>query len=413
MVGAGGETVGLATLTRRLLLVLLCLASVEAGFRLLPRGPAAELARIAEGIRGWEEPSEEETERTGPPPKQTIHPYVGWANERWEERYAELAPSFTDESFDVVVLGGSVAAKMLAAGAGEIANVLTEDPRLEGRPVRSYNLSRGGLKQPQQLLLLSYLLNMGWQPDAVIEQDGFNELALAVQNALDFDVHPLHPVFASWGPLIESSWRDPELGPLGYEVRLEQARARTLADSVARFRVDYSGIASRFALEKMRAIQVRFNAARDTYLERVRRGGREREIAGPPFDASFESALELAVRNWRESSRSMHAICSARGIAYLHVLHPTLHDAGSKPLTAREIETGAAPPTWVRAIEEGYPLLRREGARLAQEGVAFHDASRIFAGDETPRYVDACHVNPASSVLLARDAARALLEILP
>jgi hypothetical protein len=410
---AGGETVGAAVLTRRLLLVLLCLASVEVGFRLLPRGPAAELAQVAAGIQGWEDPTEADSEEAGPPPKQTIHPYVGWANERWEERYAELATSFTEESFDVVVLGGSVAAKMFAAGAGEIEDMLEEDPRLEGRAVHTYSLSRGGLKQPQQLILLSYLLDMGWKPDAVIEHDGFNELALAVQNALEFGVHPLHPVFPSWGPLIEATRRDPELDALGYEVRLEQSRARELADSVARLGIDYSGIASRFALEKMRSIQVRFNAARGEYLEQVRRGGREREIAGPPFEASFENALELAVRNWTESSRSMHAICSARGIVYVHVLHPTLHDVGSKPLTQGEIEAGAAPVHWVRAIEAGYPRLRQEGARLAEEGVAFHDSSLIFADDQAARYVDACHVNGASSELLARDVARALLEALP
>jgi len=415
VVGTGRATVAPRPGARRavgvLLAVLVGLALLEAGFRVLAGGSAAEIARLAAELEGWRETPEqvEPDER----PRETIHPYVGWANSNWEVRYGELGETFSDEAFEVLVMGGSVAAMVAGYGGDAIRETLTGDPRIGGREVRVMHVARGSVKQPQQVLLLAYLLDLGWRPDAVIEYDGFNELALAVQNALAFEVHPLHPAFFIWAPLMESSWRDPELEALRDEVRLERFRARSLADLVTRTGIDHSAVASRFALAEMRSIRTRFFAARDRYLERARSGEHGREAAGPPFEPGFESALELAVRNWVESSRSMHAMCAARGIAYLHVLQPTLHDRGSKPLAKSEIEAGAAGENWVQAIEHGYPRLRAAGERLAAEGVPFHDASRIFADDPTPRYTDACHVDRESNSLLARDMAQALLETLP
>ena len=410
MDGTGGKA-----LARRTLLVLLGLALIEVAFRVasaVAGSPAAEVARIADEIEGWKEPAAGDGEEPEPSTR-TLHPYVGWANENWERRYGELVPTFSDDIFEVLVMGGSVAAHMVGFSEGEIDDALAGDPRLGGRQVRVMHVARGSFKQPQQLQLLAYLLSIGWRPDVVVEYDGFNELALAVQNGMDFAVHPLHPAFFMWGPLLESSWSDPELEGLRHDVLRQEFRARDLADSLARIGLDRSAVLSRFALARMRAIRRRFHGARDAYLQGVRAHGRERETAGPPYDSSFEGVLDLAVRNWFESSRSMHALCEARDITYLHVLQPTLHDVGSKPLTPEEVEAGRALDSWVRAIRLGYPLLRREGDRLREEGVFFHDASYIFAEDTRTRYTDPCHVTRETNELLAADVGRALLEILP
>jgi hypothetical protein len=119
------------------------------------------------------------------------------------------------------------------------------------------------------------------------------------------------------------------------------------------------------------------------------------------------------VQNWCESSRSLHALCAARGIASLHVLQPTLHDEGSKPLTPAEVEAGAGgPDSWIRAVRAGYPLLREAGARLTELGVPFHDATGVFAGDERELCYDVCHFGGPGQFTLAADVGAALARSL-
>ena len=50
----------------------------------------------------------------------------------------------------------------------------------------------------------------------------------------------------------------------------------------------------------------------------------------------------LAIRSNDEHMASLaeHHLCEPRGILYLHVLQPTLHDPGSKPITPEEQEKG-------------------------------------------------------------------------
>jgi hypothetical protein len=109
----------------------------------------------------------------------------------------------------------------------------------------------------------------------------------------------------------------------------------------------------------------------------------------------------------------MHALCAARGIAYVHVLQPTLHDTGSKPLTPEELAGGAAPESWTWAVGEGYPLLRSTGAELSAAGVRFVDASGVFAGVQTAIYHDSCHFRLEGNVLLCELVAPAILAALP
>jgi lysophospholipase L1-like esterase len=109
----------------------------------------------------------------------------------------------------------------------------------------------------------------------------------------------------------------------------------------------------------------------------------------------------------------MAAVCRTHDIPFLHVLQPTLHDAGAKPRTAEEIEKGAMGPAWQAAVERGYPLLRAAGEELAREGVPFVDATRVFADVETTLYFDACHFGPEGNRILGRWIAARFLERLP
>ena len=106
----------------------------------------------------------------------------------------------------------------------------------------------------------------------------------------------------------------------------------------------------------------------------------------------------------------MQALCSGLGMTYVHVLQPTLHDEGSKPLTAQELATGTDEEGLSRRVTEGYDLLRERGRELAEQGIAFLDLSMIFEGVEETLYFDRCHFEKPGSVMMAREVGRHVLE---
>ena len=82
---------------------------------------------------------------------------------------------------------------------------------------------------------------------------------------------------------------------------------------------------------------------------------------------------------------------------------------GSKPLPAEERAADRAPPSWVRSVGAGYPLLRAAGAALHAAGEHFVDASRAFAGVEDTLYYDHCHFVYAGNRILCELVAREVL----
>ena len=104
------------------------------------------------------------------------------------------------------------------------------------------------------------------------------------------------------------------------------------------------------------------------------------------------------------------AICSRRGLPYLHLLQPNQYVTGSKPFgdAERAVAIDPAHP-WAGFAREGYPLLRARGAALAEEGIAFYDLTQIYRDVADPIYRDTCcHVNGRGNRVLARRLAEIL-----
>jgi hypothetical protein len=167
-------------------------------------------------------------------------------------------------------------------------------------------------------------------------------------------------------------------------------------------------------LERMNARRTELQQELARILAEPRtKGKRDFELQGPPFPGRIEEVMHIAVGCWYESSLSIGALCSARGVYYLHCLQPTLHDAGSKPLSARERSLHPGPDGWKLGVETGYPMLRERGRELAARGVSFADTSLCLSELEENAYVDACHVNETGNRLLSQAIADAFLEHLP
>ncbi|MEM9801892.1 MAG: hypothetical protein AAGA20_16315 [Planctomycetota bacterium] len=368
-----------------------------------PHGP------IAMGSFEFEEASEEDLGR--PIEGAVLSPYLGVERVALMETYVPGARYFetpeADSTFDVVIVGGSVAAILAAdePARAEIESVLSEDPRLAGRPIRIHGQARPGFKAPQTSILCDLLFQLGWRPDLIVLLDGFNEVALANENRR-MGGHPLYPPIPTWAhlaPDIDTTSTD--IDRL-VEMELAQREARRLLERTVRWGLYRSAIASRLMDALISRPTARHSRAlRDLELRR-NDGSMPLALRGPAAPDGLDEALAGMIDTWRESSISLDAACDARGIPFLHVLQPTLYDPGAKPISKNEKRRCLISDEWREGVVGGYPLLREAGAELVARDVDFRDASRIFADWEGDLYYDSCHVAPAGSLEIAKFIAR-------
>lgn len=315
-------------------------------------------------------------------------------------------------TFTILVLGGSVAAIFSSVGREAFVEALAGDARFRDKRIEMWCHARGGYKQPQQVNELVFLLALGLQPNAVINIDGFNEVALGNDNAQN-GIHPLYPSRSHWLHLIGSGAFDPEATELVAEIADARHRAERTANLGLKLRLWRSSVLGTLVQRIVRGSLHRGGVAQIAYARRLSAAASEQGLSGPPIHGGAKNALPITVEGWAQTSASMQAICAARGIPYMHVLQPTLHDEGAKPVTAQEREGGNAAPEWMEGVRAGYPLLRERGARLRSEGVNFVDASRIFADVHETLYYDVCHFGKAGNEIFARFVAREFLQTLP
>ena len=341
-----------------------------------------------------------------------LSPYTAWEDMDLQARIASDHEYYrrpeSEQVFDIVVLGGSVANGFGKLGAKPLLDLLSKEPALAGRELRLHNYGVAGFKQVQQVMLLGYLFDWGHRPDAVIEIDGFNESAIGANNAR-LGVHPAFPSISQWARAAYGLETDFELVRLLHDVRVKQDRATAfgawLLDS-GLWRSAFLGAVGKTVLVRFRRAYVdRFLAYQRYAAEHPTDVGSK----GPRFASDGESVSASIVGAWEQSSISMDSMCAARGIAYLHVLQPALHDPGSKTLTAQEIETGGASPTWIEGIHREYPRLREAGGRLSASGIAFLDATGIFRDHAETIYADACHFEEHGNAIFAAAIAPALV----
>jgi hypothetical protein len=375
--------------------------------------------RIVAQLRGeqWDaapDPGDPAATEPGEPeePEHRLHPYFGFDIGVGEHAYSSEVPKFrgpnADERVDILVFGGSVAAGFVKDAFREVIAGLGELPGWSEREIRIFCAARGGFRQPQQVHQLLYLLSIGYRPDVVVELDGFNEVALGLQNARG-GVHPVMPSISHWVSLVTSrALGDRTLDAIA-DSRIELRRGERIYASAERWGAFRSALASRFVLHGLSSSLARFGRANQRMAEELGIEDDSRAYSiGPRFDPSDEAALEISADLWRDASETMDAICRFRGVRYVHFLQPTLHDEGSKPTTENERRKGEQPRDWALGAKLGYPKLRARGAGLAERGIEFVDLSRAFAEVEDELYYDLCHFIPDGNKRLAADVVRVL-----
>jgi len=372
------------------------------------------------GISASSEPGEAKADLSQ---RKFLHPFYGFETIEgheaitWQAEFARKLrsdPGAADPlPLTILVLGGSQA-RIFAdpvANGGVEALVSTLEAGLPdlGRRIVVLGHGREAFQQPQQVTLLAYLYSLGLRPDVVINLDGFNEVGIGMFNHAAGQ-NPLFPAQPMWSEFLarQSSYLDN--APVWERAFVQRDKVRRAAELSHSFPFEASAI---------------LKTCLELYVRRCRTHWREEmsklgatETAdttpgvsrGIPYEGGEETALDMIVESWIDSSISLDAICRARGALYLHVLQPTLHDEGSKPLTELEREEGAADPAIERGAREGYPLLRAASPRLGEAGVAFLDASGLFREVEERVYYDLCHFNRPGTEWLGEAIGRAILE---
>ncbi|HUR29374.1 MAG TPA: hypothetical protein VM509_14390, partial [Planctomycetota bacterium] len=287
-----------------------------------------------------------------------LHPYYGFDVATSDALLAKEVETFakpiSTRVIDVLILGGSVAASFTNECVKELHDALDALPGWKERGVRIHGAGRGGFRQPQLLHELEYLLAIGYRPDVVVEIDGFNEVALGVQNARA-GVHPILPSTSHWSQVTSNTPRTPRAMDAIVAVREEQRASRRLFERAQSFGLFHSAIGARLAQRSLDQSRKRWSTAVRAYEDELIHAGDKSRVVGPAFETSDDSAVASSAEIWWRSSLEMDAVCRLWGIRYVHLLQPTLHDEGSKPLTANERKNGAEPGSWALGAKLGYP----------------------------------------------------------
>lgn len=356
-----------------------------------------------------------------------LHPYLGYSGHPgtipWingsipYNRYGMISISghsypykAKPEDFVIGILGGSVAESFANLGEAYLgAELKAIDPRFKDKRIVVLSLATAGYKQPQQLFLLEYFLLLGFHFDLVLNVDGFNDLVLAVSNR----THGINPIYPSSTHYAVIASQTPErMTPEQVQLLAEMYTTLSHEGRVLRWVSNppwcYSIFLNLLGERSSASNQERILSVQNQ-LVTLAQTQLPSELRGPPIHTTVNSEEEAAAA-WSEASLMIHAVCSARGIPYVHVLQPNQYLDGSKPLTPHEKAVAINPNNqWGRIAQKGYVQLILAGQRLKQNGEAFYDLTQIFSNHPEDLYLDdCCHFNMQGDMIMARAIAQAI-----
>jgi hypothetical protein len=363
-------------------------------------------------------PDEHGVQREEPPSADPVvlQPYTGWEHPRTQEAITADAryykSQYAERVYDIVLLGGSVAELFGDMGWKSMTESLQRDPRFKDRPIRVHNYALAGYKEPQQAAMLSYLFALGQKPDAVVNLDGFNEAALGWHNAR-LGTNPLYPHIPHWAETGSNTSSNGEMLDYLYDVRSKQLKARSFGEwflGSGLWRSCFLYHAGSVRFERLRRSYV---GAYGKLMDRILNGPKDVGVRGPEFPEGDTALGRMVLVSWMETSTSIQGMCAQRGIPYLHVLQPTLHDTGSKPLTAKEVQNATIDPDWIAGVHAMYPQYRKAKKLLESRGIHFFDASQIFRDHPEDVYYDLCHFAEHGNEILGSAIGEELAKIDP
>lgn len=352
----------------------------------------------------------------GPDFDEVLHPYVGFvltASDPARQDLNDLGwiqPTLfkrSPERLVVAVTGGSVARQIYEVAGATLKQDLQQIPRFQHKEIVLVGLCLGGYKQPQQLMILNYLLTLGGEFDLVINLDGFNEVALHEPENGAKGVFPIYP---RWWQQRVNDISDPDMLADAGQLAYLQRQLKSLDSSpLLRF-------ASHLQMGRLwRAFRIkRLHTQMDAVIARLSRTGtgaaRRYVSTGPRWKFEETQLYDELTDIWSRSSLQMHQLSQANGIAYYHFLQPNQYVEGSKPMGSAERKKAYDGRMRYRpGAVKGYPKLIAKGKQLAERGVKYTDLTQLFAKVDAPMYRDTCcHLLPEGADAVAHEIARVI-----
>lgn len=318
------------------------------------------------------------------------------------------------EPFVVGIVGGSVA-QWFALHSGEtLAAELKHTSFVNGKDVVILNFAQGGVKQPQQLQVLTYFLALSQPLDLVINIDGFNEIVLGARNineGIDIGL-PNSKRFLPLAGLVEGVAGDrtalvamAEIERIrGQMERIESWQSRVPSAAL------YIGLRTRHQMYQSELLKVG-----DALEERATTNIDPILFSIQPA-AKYDSnngRMEALTQLWATSSIMTHQLLEARGISYMHVLQPSQYFSAHN-FSSEEKKIAFHPSSFYRElIQKGYPHLREQMQYLEESGVYVLDATPLFDDVDESVFGDTCcHLNDSGDDLLADAILQSLKQTL-
>ncbi len=318
-----------------------------------------------------------------------LHPYFGYTDNVPDLPLNVFPPPGDDGEFHIAVVGGSVARQVSQPIEQRLRELATA--RGIDAPIKVYACNAGGFKQPQQVMVLGWLLSMGAHYDVVINVDGYNEVALSGGENVNLHVFPFYP--RAWSSYLTGGVLADGQALLG-RLQLAAEERQALLGGAWTDALSFTALYGLW-------LRIELDNNTETQREMTRRAlaldqDYSLERNGPGYAYPDSAALFAAIaEGWARGSRLLLALSQSVGAQYLHVLQPNQYLPGSKPLSEQELATAFNPEhVYLPAVRDGYPLLRAKGQELLADGVDFLDLTQVFASSTETLYVDdCCHFN--------------------
>ncbi|MGB3404192.1 MAG: hypothetical protein WBA77_16025 [Microcoleaceae cyanobacterium] len=352
-----------------------------------------------------------------------LHPFFGYIQRPGPDfrpnfktnNYGFISPydyPFTNTSenqYIVGIFGGSVASNY---SIYEIQNKILETrlkqiPALKNKEIIILSFATGGYKQPQQLLILNYMLSMGQKFDLVINIDGFNEVALSRVNdkyQLNFTMPSANHILALT-QLADSSLSDKALEAL---LKIKQTKPKI---EPAIEQLQNCGLASCYAFKSLQ-LQLLLKDYR-TQIQRFERYRTKSDGKGIEDSILYfyvqrqpleiEQLFQKIINNWVETSKLMRDTLAAENIPYFHILQPNQYHQTQRVFTEAEQQIAWSEDSpYDKAIRKAYPLLIENINLLKQDNINILNAVNIFDNTSDIVYIDdCCHYNPTGEQIFS------------
>ncbi|MFY7802712.1 MAG: hypothetical protein ACOVQ7_04735 [Limnoraphis robusta] len=326
----------------------------------------------------------------------------------------------TNENQIIVgVFGGSVASNysIYEVRNGLLEKIFRQIPQYKNKEIIILSLAIGGYKQPQQLLILNYMLARGQKFDLIINIDGFNEVALSsLNNERQLDLAMPSPAHIEpLTGLANNSLSDKALKTL-LEIKENKEELGE-------------------GLERLQDCQLAScNAVMSVYVETLVKNYRENlqkfeRYRNRPLDDDQESVVffynqdevlpdavffEQVADYWAKTSILMHQVAAANNIPYFHFFQPNQYWQTNRKFSEAEkkIALNEVSP-YKKGVTIGYPLLLERIDELKANNVNIFNAVNIFDQISEPVYKDnCCHYNAKGEEIFSTYIGRSIVETL-